>query len=152
MTTERAPGARPRFSVVMNVYNGSAWLEQTLVSLFAQTFTDWELIFFDDRSTDDSPALLDPYRADPRVRYVLAQQQVPLGQARAQAVALAHGEWLDIGNILAPGDRMFMQIVAQLFAPDLQQGSIQNEPAAIDLQFLHGAHAFQAMRAAQQIP
>jgi glycosyltransferase involved in cell wall biosynthesis len=94
MTTERAPGARPRFSVVMNVYNGSAWLEQTLVSLFAQTFTDWELIFFDDRSTDDSPALLDPYRADPRVRYVLAQQQVPLGQARAQAVALAHGEWL----------------------------------------------------------
>lgn len=94
MTTEPAATPGPRFSVVMNVYNGAAWLPQTLASLFAQTWADWELIFFDDRSTDDSAAQLAPYRADPRVRYVLAERQVPLGQARAQAVALARGEWL----------------------------------------------------------
>lgn len=92
MSSEAVP--TPRFSVVMNVFNGARWLPQALASVFAQTLTDWELVFFDDRSADDSAAALGPWRGDPRVRYVLAERRVPLAQAREQAAALARAPWV----------------------------------------------------------
>jgi glycosyltransferase involved in cell wall biosynthesis len=84
----------PRFSIIMNVYNGRAWLDTALASVFAQTCQDWELIFWDDRSTDSSGEALEPYRRDDRVRYFLADRQVPLGKARELAIQEASGEWL----------------------------------------------------------
>lgn len=84
----------PRFSIVMNVYNGERWLHDALDSVFAQTFGDWELIFWDDQSADGSADLLRSYPADPRVRYFYAPEQTPLGQAREQAIEQARGEWL----------------------------------------------------------
>lgn len=87
-------GHAPRFSIIMNVYNGRAWLDTALASVFAQTFTDWELIFWDDRSTDESATALEEYLSDGRVRYILAEQQVPLGKARELAIREARGEWL----------------------------------------------------------
>lgn len=89
-----AAAARPRFSIVMNVYNGQAWLPDALASVFAQTCGDWELLFWDDCSTDGSAAVLQPHLADPRVRYFLAAEQVPLGKARELAIQEARGEWL----------------------------------------------------------
>lgn len=83
----------PKFSIIMNVYNGAAYLRQALDCVIEQTCGDWELIFFDDRSTDTSAAIFAEYD-DPRFRYFLAPQQVPLGQARDQAIRHARGQWL----------------------------------------------------------
>ena len=56
----------PRVSVVMVAYNMAPYVREAIDSVRAQTFTDWELIAFDDGSTDDSfSALLDAWRADP---------------------------------------------------------------------------------------
>jgi glycosyltransferase involved in cell wall biosynthesis len=88
-------GARaPRFTIVMNVYNGEKWLRESLASAFAQTFADWELLFWDDQSTDGSAAVLSEFPPDPRVRYVYAPEQTPLGKARELAIRAARGEWL----------------------------------------------------------
>lgn len=84
----------PKFSIIMNVYNGENYLRAALDSVFAQTYTDWELIFWDDHSTDKSAELLHTYPEDERVRYYFSLQQVPLGQAREAAIAVARGEWL----------------------------------------------------------
>ncbi len=84
----------PRFSVIMNVYNGERWLRDALDSVVAQTCGDWELIFWDDQSRDGSAAVLQPYLADPRVRYFHAPVQTPLGEARQQAIEQARGSWL----------------------------------------------------------
>ena len=40
----------------MNVRNGAAFLRDALESVLSQTFADWELIVWDDRSTDDERA------------------------------------------------------------------------------------------------
>lgn len=85
---------RPRFTIVMNVFNGEKWLHDALRSVFSQTFDDWELVFWDDQSTDGSAAVLDDFPKDRRIRYFHAPEQTPLGKARELAIREARGEWL----------------------------------------------------------
>lgn len=63
----------PRVSVVVPAYNCADFLGRTLDSVLAQTMTDWELVIFDDGSTDATADVADHYqRADDRVRLVRA--------------------------------------------------------------------------------
>ena len=86
-------GEMPFFSVIMNIYNGEAFLRAAIDSVLAQTHRDWELIFYDDCSTDSSAAICHSY-ADPRIRYIRAERQVPVAAARSAAVGFARGEWI----------------------------------------------------------
>jgi N-acetylglucosaminyl-diphospho-decaprenol L-rhamnosyltransferase len=83
----------PRVSIVLNVRNGDAFLRETMDRVLAQSFTDWELIAWDDRSTDQSAAIIRSYR-DPRIRYFLSPGDTPLGRARESAIRQARGKWL----------------------------------------------------------
>lgn len=61
---------RPRVTIGMPVYNGERYLRQTLDSICAQTFPDWELIISDNASTDGTAEICREYAArDPRVRH-----------------------------------------------------------------------------------
>jgi glycosyltransferase involved in cell wall biosynthesis len=61
---------QPRVTIGVPVYNGEKFLAQTLDSLLAQTFTDFELIISDNASTDDTEKICRAYAArDPRIRY-----------------------------------------------------------------------------------
>jgi len=83
----------PLVSVIMNIRNGAAFLREAMDSVMAQTFADWELIVWDDCSTDNSAAIVAEYK-DPRVRYFLSPEETPLGKARDNAMRQARGEWL----------------------------------------------------------
>ncbi len=83
----------PLVSVIMNVRNGGAFLRDALNSVMTQTFQDWELIVWDDCSTDDSAKIVAEYR-DRRIRYYLSPEDTPLGKARNSAIAKASGDWL----------------------------------------------------------
>ncbi|MGA9566926.1 MAG: glycosyltransferase [Candidatus Korobacteraceae bacterium] len=83
----------PAVSIIMNVRNGAATLRAALDSALGQTFADWELIVWDDCSTDDSAAIIAEL-TDPRIRYFLAPEQTALGQARDAAIRCAQGDWL----------------------------------------------------------
>ncbi|MGD1699249.1 GNAT family N-acetyltransferase [Dapis sp. BLCC M229] len=95
----------PQVSVVMTVYNMEAYLAEALDSLLAQTFTNWELILWDDGSTDSSVAIAQKYtQRDPRIRF---QKGERLGRSKAlkQAHSLTKGDyvgWLDADDRLAP--------------------------------------------------
>jgi glycosyltransferase involved in cell wall biosynthesis len=83
------------FSIIMNVYNGEAYLKQAIDSVLAQTFFGWELIIWDDVSSDGSAALCLQYAAtDPRIHYYLSPRHTQIGQARNLAIAKANGQWL----------------------------------------------------------
>ena len=86
------PDAAPTVSVIMNCLNGAAALPAAMDSLMAQSFTDFEVIFFDNASTDASPAIARSY--GPKVRYFRAENTVPLGAARNLALAEARGSFL----------------------------------------------------------
>ncbi len=83
----------PVVSIIVNVWNGSETLAEALQSALAQTFSDWEMIVWDDCSSDDSAAIATGF-ADPRIRYFLAPQRTSLGLAREAAIQKARGEWL----------------------------------------------------------
>ena len=83
----------PLVSVVINVLNGAATLSEAIDSVLTQTFDDWELIVWDDGSSDGSSDILIHY-SDNRIRYARSEVQVPLGRARQRAIDLARGEWI----------------------------------------------------------
>lgn len=68
-------------------------MRDAIGSVLAQTCTDWEMIVWDDQSTDDSAAVAAAYR-DPRIRYFLSPDDASLGKARQDAIAQASGEWI----------------------------------------------------------
>lgn len=82
----------PAVSVIMNCLNSSRHLREALDSLMAQTFTDFEVIFWDNASTDASPAIAQSY--GPKVRYFRGETIVPLGAGRNLALAQARGRYL----------------------------------------------------------
>ena len=45
---------KPLISIIVNCRNGSKYLEKCLISIKSQKLQDWELIFYDNNSTDDS--------------------------------------------------------------------------------------------------
>lgn len=83
----------PLVSVIINVRNGAPYLREAIDSVLAQTFADWELVLWDDCSTDNSAKIIAQY-GDPRIRYHLSPDDTPLGEARNRAIAHAAGEWL----------------------------------------------------------
>lgn len=83
----------PDVSVIMNCYNGERYLREAIDSVLAQDFTDWEIVFWDNASTDASAAIVASYN-DPRIRYLRGETNVPLGHARKLAVEAARGNWI----------------------------------------------------------
>jgi glycosyltransferase involved in cell wall biosynthesis len=77
----------------MNVQNGAAFIREALDSLFQQDFEDWELIAWDDCSTDESAEIIRSYK-DPRVRSFYSSEAIVLGRARDYAIREARGEWV----------------------------------------------------------
>jgi glycosyltransferase involved in cell wall biosynthesis len=83
----------PAVSVIINLYNGKTSLAEAIESVLAQTFSDWELLIWDDCSTDESVEVVRHYD-DHRIRYIRSDVLISLGQARQQAINAARGDWV----------------------------------------------------------
>ena len=96
----------PVVSVIMNCLNSSEHLQETLDSLAAQTFTDFEVIFWDNGSTDSSPQIARGHAGlAGRLRYFRGEETVPLGAARNLAIARSRGRYvafLDCDDLWRP--------------------------------------------------
>lgn len=84
---------KPLVSFVMNCYNGEKYLHRSLDSILKQTYSNWELVFWDNASTDRSKEILESYN-EPRFKYYCSKENVSLGQARAWAVDVCQGEFV----------------------------------------------------------
>ncbi len=85
----------PVVSVIMNCYNSAQTLEASLLSVLKQTFDNFEIIFFDNGSSDASFSIAQSYsRKDSRLQCTLYQERTSLGEARNRAIALARGQFL----------------------------------------------------------
>jgi glycosyltransferase involved in cell wall biosynthesis len=100
-----APGSpAPAVSVVMAAKNYAKYLPTAVGSVERQTFHDWELLIVDDGSSDATPAAVQPFLADPRIRYHRSDK---LGQPRAKnlGVGLSRGRvitFLDADDVWLP--------------------------------------------------
>jgi len=81
----------PKVSVIINCLNGEKYLRKAIDSVYAQTYPYWEIIFWDNASTDRSGEVARTY--DERLRYFRGKETVPLGAARNLAIQQATGEF-----------------------------------------------------------
>jgi glycosyltransferase involved in cell wall biosynthesis len=94
----------PRVSVLMSVYNGERYLRETIDSIIAQTFNDFEFIIVDDGSTDRTPKILDSYD-DPRIVRLHNPKNIGLTRSLNKGLRLARGEFVarqDVGDVSFP--------------------------------------------------
>ena len=94
----------PRITVGLPFYNAESTILQSIRSVFAQTFASWELILYNDGSTDDSLRIAQSV-SDDRVRVVSIPKNRGLVAALNTIAHLAHGEYLarmDADDLMHP--------------------------------------------------
>ncbi len=83
----------PLISIVMNCHNGEKYLKDSLNSIINQTYENWELIFFDNISSDRSKKILDQFN-DQRIKYYQSEKFINLYDARNLAVEKCNGNFV----------------------------------------------------------
>jgi len=84
----------PIVSIGMPVYNGEDLLSETLDSILAQTFANFEVVISDNASTDATPQICRAYsRRDQRIRYERADLGISIPNNFKRAFHLSHGQY-----------------------------------------------------------
>ncbi|MCW5875583.1 MAG: glycosyltransferase family 2 protein [Anaerolineales bacterium] len=95
---------KPLVSVVIPTRNRANYILQAVDSVFAQTFTDYEIVVVDDGSTDKTREILQPLVDQKRIRYVL-QEPIGVSAARNHGVRVARAgfiAFLDSDDLFLP--------------------------------------------------
>jgi glycosyltransferase involved in cell wall biosynthesis len=92
VTTSKKNVQQPLVSVIMNCLNCEKYVQEAIDSVYAQTYSNWEIIFWDDASIDGSAKIARDY--DQRLRYFRSKEIVSLGAARNMALEQAKGEFI----------------------------------------------------------
>ncbi|HVO26477.1 MAG TPA: glycosyltransferase [Candidatus Margulisiibacteriota bacterium] len=110
----------PRVSVVIPAFNRAALIRETLDSVLAQTYRDFEVIVVDDGSTDDTPPILAEYERDARLR-VIRQANQGEGAARNAGIDAARGEYVALvdSDDVWRADKLERQVALLVDTPGL---------------------------------
>ena len=95
---------KPLVSIIMNCYNGEKYLTESLKSIQNQNYKNWELIFWDNKSTDRSKIFFKKFK-DKRFKYYYANKFTNLYTARNLAIKKAKGKiftFLDVDDLWMP--------------------------------------------------
>ena len=85
----------PKVSVILTSYNHSKYIRESIESVLKQTFTDFELIIWDDASTDDSWHIISEY-TDERIRAIRNESNQYMAYFRNAVSEVAQGEYIAI--------------------------------------------------------
>lgn len=86
---------KPYVSILTSVFNGEAYLRETLNSILAQTYENWECIIVDDCSSDHTPHILSEYqKADTRFQIFRNQENMRLPASLNRVIPFARGKYI----------------------------------------------------------
>lgn len=81
------------FSVIIPVYNGAKYIDNSVESVFNQTYSDWELIIVNDGSNDSTADVLKKYENHSKIR-VIHQSNAGVSVARNNGFKASQGEYI----------------------------------------------------------
>ena len=96
-------------SIVINCYNGEKYLRKSIESVLDQSYQNFELIFWDNQSKDQSKNIIQSYQ-DKRIRYFYSKNHTTLYQARNLALQECKGDFLCFLDV---DDYFFINKIAQ---------------------------------------
>ena len=128
MCADSTISERPRISVILPVWNPGPGIDRCISSLRGQTLKDIEMIFVDDRGTDDAMEKIRAAAAeDPRIRILENPENMGSGPSRNRGIEAARGEYIlcvDPDDFI---DHHFLEVLYQYAAEknlDIVKGSI----------------------------
>lgn len=93
-------------SIVLPVYNGARYLNESIESIISQTYSNWELLILDDCSTDNTADIAIQYsNKDKRIKYYKNEKNLRLPRNLNKGFSLASGyylTWTSDDNIYKP--------------------------------------------------
>ena len=98
------PNKDELISVIINCHNGEKYIRECIDSVIQQTYKDWELVVWDNCSTDSTSKIIDSYDND-KIKYFKSQLFTPLGFARNKAIEKSKGKFfafLDCDDVWFP--------------------------------------------------
>lgn len=81
-------------SIIMPSYNTAKYIEESIKSVLAQTYMNWELLIVDDCSTDNTDEIVQPFLSDKRVKYLKNEKNSGAAISRNRALREAKGKWI----------------------------------------------------------
>lgn len=135
---------QPKISILTPCCNSAQWLPATLASLYAQSFTDWELLLLDDGSTDATPRLLESHagvRPDGGEVRIFSSPGRGVAEARNRLLELARGEYLlflDSDDLLPPDALAYLLSLIEERGADVAEGRILCYPDGDDDKVMRG--------------
>ncbi|NLJ19748.1 MAG: glycosyltransferase, partial [Bacteroidales bacterium] len=84
-----------KVSIVLSSYNHEKYIKKAIDSALNQTFSDFELIIWDDASSDTSWQIISSY-TDPRIRAFRNEKNLGGGNAKKAITEIAVGEYIAI--------------------------------------------------------
>lgn len=101
----------PKVTVLGTCYNHERYIYDAVSSVLRQTFTDFELIFFDDASSDNSVKILRRFN-DPRIKIFANDQNMGVCRTLNAAMPLIRGEYLSFidGDDIIHQDKLKLQV------------------------------------------
>ena len=100
----------PFFSIIIPVYNKVNFIENTLKSVFQQSFTDYEILLINDGSTDDSESKILAFN-DPRIRYY-SKKNEGVSETRNLGIEKAKSEYI---TFLDADDYWYPNFLEEMF-------------------------------------
>ena len=83
---------KDKVSVIINCYNREKYLKTAIDSIYDQSYKNWEIIFLNNNSNDNSKNIAKSY--DEKLKYFETDSTINLGRARELAFSLGNGEFL----------------------------------------------------------
>jgi len=95
--------AKPLVSVTIPLYNNERFVAETIESVLNQTMPDFELLIYDDHSTDQSLEIARSY-TDPRIRFIMSDRNLGPEGNWNRAISEVRGTWV---KLLCADDLLF---------------------------------------------
>lgn len=98
--------SQPLVSVIMPCYNMASYVSDSIKSVIAQTYPNWELLIVDDASTDETVNIIESFaQTDSRIKFAIKKQNSGISDTRNQCIQMAKGlflAFLDADDIWHP--------------------------------------------------
>ena len=121
MSADSTISENPRISVILPVWNPGPGIDRCISSLRGQTLQDIEMIFVDDRGTDDAVEKIRAAAAeDPRIRILENPENMGPGPSRNRGIEAAKGNFL---SFIDPDDYIAPDFYERLYAAAASAGA-----------------------------
>ena len=100
-----------KISIIMNCLNGEKYLSQAITSVLNQSYENWELIFWDNKSDDKSEKIFKKFK-DSRLKYFFSTNQTSVHKARNLALSKSTGDlitFIDTDDYWLK-DKLYLQV------------------------------------------